>query len=86
MGYWSRLPFPSSGNLPDPGIGPESPALAGGFFTTREAPTNFLMWAKLHDELVQVWFSCKGREPPVEVNRGLFLSHVSEAQRWLVQS
>ena len=28
------MPFPSPGNLPDPGIGPESPALAGGFFTT----------------------------------------------------
>ena len=28
------LPFPSPGNLPDPGIEPVSPALAGGFFTT----------------------------------------------------
>ena len=25
--YWSRLPFPSPGNLPDPGIEPVSPAL-----------------------------------------------------------
>ena len=24
--YWSRLPFPSPGDLPDPGIGPELPA------------------------------------------------------------
>ena len=32
--YWSELPFPSPGNLPDPGIEPMSPALAGGFFTT----------------------------------------------------
>jgi len=35
--YWSGLPFPSPGNLPDPGIKPRSlasPALAGGFFTT----------------------------------------------------
>ena len=34
--YWSRFPFPTPGNLPDPGIEPashESPALAGGFFT-----------------------------------------------------
>ena len=33
--YWSELPFPPSGNLPNPGIEPESlmnPALAGGFF------------------------------------------------------
>ena len=27
QGYWSELPFPSPGNLPDPGIEPRSPAL-----------------------------------------------------------
>ena len=32
--YGSGLPFPSPGVPPDPGIKPESPALAGGFFTT----------------------------------------------------
>ena len=32
--YWSELPFPSPGDLPDPGIEPASPAVAGGFFTT----------------------------------------------------
>ena len=31
--YWSGLPFSSPGDLPDPGIEPEVPALAGGFFT-----------------------------------------------------
>ena len=31
--YWNGLPFPSPGDLPDPGIKPVSPALAGGFFT-----------------------------------------------------
>ena len=25
--YWSQLPFPSPGDLPDPGIKPRSPAL-----------------------------------------------------------
>ena len=30
--YRSRLPFPSPGDLPDPGIEPMSPALAGRFF------------------------------------------------------
>ena len=36
--YWSRLPFPSPGDLPDPGIKPTSlvsPALGGRSFTTR---------------------------------------------------
>ena len=34
--YWSGLPFPPPGDLPNPGIKPTSfacPALAGGFFT-----------------------------------------------------
>ena len=34
QGYGSGLPFLSPGDLPDPGIGPASPALAGRFFTT----------------------------------------------------
>ena len=43
--YWSGLPCPPPGDLPDPGIKPVSvmsPAFAGGFFTTSatwEAPT-----------------------------------------------
>ena len=35
--YWSGLPFPPPGDLPDPGMEPMSPAssaLAGGFLTT----------------------------------------------------
>ena len=42
--FWTEVPFPSSGDLPDPGIKPKSMvslALAGGFFTTSatwEAP------------------------------------------------
>jgi len=32
--FWSGLPFPTPGDLPDPGIESVSPALAGGFFTT----------------------------------------------------
>ena len=34
--YWSGLPFPPAGDLPDPGIKPASllsPALAGRFFS-----------------------------------------------------
>ena len=36
--YWSGLPFPPSGEPPNPGTEPTSPALAGGFLTT--APPN----------------------------------------------
>jgi len=31
--YWSGLPLPSPGDIPDPGIKLASPALAGRFFT-----------------------------------------------------
>ena len=37
--YWSGLPFPSLGNLPDPGMEPVSPALADRFFTTEPPGT-----------------------------------------------
>ena len=32
--YWSGLPFPCPGELPNPGIEPASHALAGVLFTT----------------------------------------------------
>ena len=46
--YWSGLPFPTPGDLPDPGepMSPASSALAGGYFyhwTTREA----LYWEQI---------------------------------------
>ena len=42
--YWSGLPFPSPGDLPNPGIEPTSPALAGTFFTSM--PPGKLYYAK----------------------------------------
>ena len=44
--YWSGLPFPPAGDIPDPGIELGSPALQADSFTvgaTREA----LKWARL---------------------------------------
>ena len=38
--YWSGLPFPSSGDLPDPEMETVAPALAGGFFTTEPPEPN----------------------------------------------
>ena len=45
--YWSGLPFPPPGDLPDPGIEPmslESPALASEFFTTVPLDLN-VVWS-----------------------------------------
>ena len=49
---WSGLPFPSPGDLPDPGIKPTPFAFAGAFFTTEPPgkphviPTRFNTTAK----------------------------------------
>ena len=37
--YRSGLPLPSPGELPEPGVEPMSPVLAGGFFTTEPPET-----------------------------------------------
>ena len=50
--YWNRLPFPSPGDLPDPGIEPASPALASRFFTNELA----------------TWEAHKGRVPEVKTS------------------
>ena len=47
--YWSGLPFPPPGDLPDPGIEPMSPALTGGFFTT-EPPGKPLHGQRIHQK------------------------------------
>ena len=46
--YWNGLPFPPLGYLPDPGIEPTSPALAGGFFTGGPTgkPQRYAEWNK----------------------------------------
>ena len=38
QGYWSGLPFPSPGDLPDPGIEPRSPALQAGSVPAEPPP------------------------------------------------
>ena len=60
--YWSGLPFPSPGDLPDPGIelmSPGSPTLQVGFFTTEPLgksfscaywPFIYLIWSNVCSE------------------------------------
>ena len=52
--YWSELPFPSSGDLPDPGIKSMSPTLAGGFFTT-EPPGIISNITHSQEKIADVW-------------------------------
>ena len=44
QGHWSGLPFPPQGDLPDPGIEPLSPVLAGGFFTTEPSGKPYVVY------------------------------------------
>ena len=39
--HWSRLPFPSPGDLPDPGIEPKSPALQADSLLTERLSLPF---------------------------------------------
>ena len=52
--YWSGLPFPSPGDLHDPGIEPEAPVLAYGFFTAEPPgkPLILLEFFKFHSPLL----------------------------------
>ena len=60
--FWSGLPFPSPGGLPNPGINPESPALAGGFSTTSAAWAAVLILSLFR---ISVFLSnMQGREVP----------------------
>ena len=55
QGYWRGLPFPSPGDLPDPGIEPRSPALQADslpIWATREAQA-----ASKCQFLDYIWFS-----------------------------
>ena len=52
--YWSRLPFPSPGDLPDPGIEPRSPALQAGDALPSEPPGKTLKYSKA-DQAQSLW-------------------------------
>ena len=53
--YWSGLSFPSPGHLPNPGMEPASPALAGGFFF-------FFLPVSHQESLLAAEFSLKGNK------------------------
>ena len=62
--YWSELPFPSPGDLADPGIESTSPALADRFFTT-EPP------GKPHNRLLKIMSTVVIRR--MKISRKLYI-------------
>ena len=65
--YWGGLPFPSPGNLPEPGVKPRSPTLRQILYhwATREAPRSRQFCEKWEDEEIA--------EEKYEDNRGCFM-------------
>ena len=53
--YWSGIPFPTPGDLPNPGIELASPALAGRLFTTNATGKLKVKWKG--KRLSRVWLS-----------------------------
>ena len=68
--YWSGLPCPPPGDLPDPGIEPVSPtppALAGGFFTSKPPGTSLVaQMVKNPPEMRETWVWRLVQEDPLE--------------------
>ena len=56
--FWSALPFPSPGDLPDPGVKPMFPALIDTFFTTEPLgkPLTFT-YIYIISSSIYFWFS-----------------------------
>ena len=63
--YWSGLPFPSPGDLPNPGIEPRSPTLEADALTS-EPPgkPKLLEWVAIFWDRNQIRISCIAGEPP----------------------
>ena len=55
--YWSGLPFPSPGELPDPGIKPGSPALQADALTSEPPGTVFNVLGLSFSLLNALWYS-----------------------------
>ena len=51
--YWSGLPFPSPGDLPDPGIKARSPALQAGALPSEPPGSTHKIWLYV-DELMKM--------------------------------
>ena len=57
--YWSCLPFPSPGNLPDPGIKPGSPALQADSLPSEYQESPKMVVDDKNAGVVAVWREAK---------------------------
>ena len=66
--YWSGLPFPSPGYLPNPGIKPTSPAFAGRLFTAQPPGK-----AQISSDLGILWSMTLPSEPEAPPSKSFIL-------------
>ena len=66
--YWSGLPFPSPGNLPNPGIEPRSPALQADSLPSEPPGSSTYMYAGVfvvsHVQLLATPWTAAYQAPP----------------------
>ena len=56
--YWSGLPFPSPGDLPNPGIEPKSPTLQADSLPSKEGAVNYLPEGRFLKEMESMCLIC----------------------------
>ena len=76
--YWSGLPFPSPGDLPDPGIEPRSPALQAVLYHG----STWSKWGTKHSSsLTRTAQLLSGPDSPGPAHKPLCQLHPSETRR-----
>ena len=82
--YWSGLPFPSPGGLPDPGIKPGSPALQGDAFPSEPPgkPFSYIVFKGSRDwGLISLRSTCL--QPTTSTSIGFLRETCSLLELWL---
>ena len=77
--YWSGLPFPSPGDLPDPGAENTSPASAGAFFTIEPPGKHFLFFLTNIQLKFSICFNYESRQQITVALMGLVHLSPTEA-------
>ena len=84
--YWSRLPWPPPGDLPNPGTEPRSPALQADSLLSEPQGSFILVWQDCHNEIPRLgglhskhWLvhSSGGRKSKIEVSASWVSSEAS---------
>ena len=81
--FWSGLPFPSPGDLTDPGIELSTPALAGRFFTTEPPGKPMVSFKPPPNSCDRNHFLVSEEESEAQVKS---LAHSARSTIWIPES